>query len=329
MSHSAKPAKNTTKNFHPRSRHNHGYDFEKLLCSCPQLKTELISTLAGSVSIDFAKPKAVRLLNEALLKSEYGVKYWQLADNFLCPPIPGRVDYLHYLADLLASSYQTKVSKLSQRTIMGLDVGCGASLVYPLLGHKVYGWKFVGSDINPPSIKASEQLINANELSSAIAVRLQSEPKHIFKNVIQQGEFYDFTMCNPPFHKSADEAASGTRRKQHNLAKNKMKRHGDVSPQSAGLNFSGQHNELWCDGGESAFIRNMIFESQAYAQQCYWFTSLVAKKDNLPIIKKALKKAQVAQYKVINMTQGQKITRIICWTYFAPKADEFKCADFR
>ena len=309
----------TIKKLHPRNNHNHDYDFELLVKVCPQLKRELMITPAGKISIDFSKPEAVRLLNEALLKSEYGVAFWQLADNFLCPPIPGRVDYLHYLADLLASSYQIKVKKLKQRAIRGLDIGCGASLIYPLLGQKVYGWAFVGSDIHLPSIKASEQLVKANKLTSDIELRLQPNSSHIFKNIIQEGEFYDFTMCNPPFHKSAQEAVAGSQRKQQNLARNKAKRNSGSEQKSNGLNFSGQSNELWCDGGESAFIRKMIVESKVYAEQCLWFTSLVAKKENLPVIKKALKKAQVADYKIINMTQGQKTTRIICWTYHTIK----------
>ncbi|WP_133309297.1 RlmF-related methyltransferase [Parashewanella curva] len=126
---------------------------------------------------------------------------------------------------------------------------------------------------------------------------------------------YDFTLCNPPFHKSAEEAQAGSQRKQANLNKNKQARGSQLKSSDNPLNFAGQHNELWCDGGESAFIRRMINESCQYAEQCRWFTSLVAKKENLPIIKKALKKAQVREYKIVTMSQGQKISRMICWSF--------------
>ena len=258
------PPRTTKKNLHPRNCHNHGYDFEKLVQVCPPLKSELTQTPAGTTSINFASPQAVRLLNEALLKSEYGVRFWQLDERFLCPPIPGRVDYLHYLADLLASTYQTTVNKLKQRTIRGLDIGCGASLIYPLLGQQVYGWRFVGSDINTSSIKASQQLIKANGLISKIEVREQSRSQFIFNHIIQKNEFYDFTMCNPPFHRSAAEAANGSQRKQQNLANNKFKRNGQSNQPTTALNFSGRSNELWCDGGEVAFIGKMIDESKAF-----------------------------------------------------------------
>ena len=82
------------------------------------------------------------------------------------------------------------------------------------------------------------------------------------------------------------------------------------------LNFGGQKAELWCPGGELAFIRNMIKESKAYQSQVLWFTCLVSKKEHLSKLKFSLKKAQASQVKVVNMAQGQKISRFIAWSFF-------------
>lgn len=301
---------------HPRNLHNQSYDFDKLVIVCPELATQLVITPRGETSINFSNPVSVKLLNKALLHQHYGIKYWTLADGFLCPPIPGRVDSLHYIADLLAATLSIPVKKLKQRNIKGLDIGCGANLIYPLLGNSVYGWQFVGSDINQPSIDATNNLIDNNNLNREIECRWQSEPQHMFKNIILPDEYYDFTMCNPPFHRSFEEANAGSQRKQTNLKINSQQRGSTPTGYSAGeLNFAGQHNELWCDGGEAAFICRMIAESKQYGQQCGWFTSLVAKKDNLPAIKKALKMANVTEQKIINMSQGQKISRMICWSF--------------
>ncbi|WP_133408239.1 23S rRNA (adenine(1618)-N(6))-methyltransferase RlmF [Parashewanella tropica] len=318
---SSVPSSSSSKGkLHPRNRHNKSYDFEALVTVFPELKAKLITTPRGEMSINFSDPISVKLLNKALLISDYGIQFWELAEGYLCPPIPGRVDMLHYIADLLAQTYQLPVKKLKQRAIKGLDIGCGANLIYPLLGQSVYGWQFVGSDIHKPSIKASDMLIKANGLGKQIECRWQPKSQHIFHGIIKEGEFYDFTLCNPPFHKSAEEAQAGSLRKQANLNKSKQVRGSQLKPDNNPLNFAGQHNELWCDGGESAFIRRMINESRHYAEQCRWFTSLVAKKENLPVIKKALKKAQVVEYKVINMSQGQKISRMVCWSFKKPSA---------
>jgi 23S rRNA (adenine1618-N6)-methyltransferase len=81
------------------------------------------------------------------------------------------------------------------------------------------------------------------------------------------------------------------------------------------LNFSGQNSELWCKGGELGFITQMIYESVKYPMQCLWFTTLVSKKENLKNIYKLLSKVGTAEIKTIDMAQGQKISRIVAWTF--------------
>ncbi len=90
------------KGLHPRNLHRQGYDFTALVASFPALAPHLITTDYGQVSIPFAEPQAVLALNAALLQHHYHIQGWQLPEGYLCPPIPGRVDYLHHIADLLA-----------------------------------------------------------------------------------------------------------------------------------------------------------------------------------------------------------------------------------
>ena len=88
---------------HPRNRHQGRYDFPTLIKSAPELKKFVIINPYGKESIDFASPEAVRVFNRALLKSFYGIAHWDIPADYLCPPVPGRADYVHFLADLLAS----------------------------------------------------------------------------------------------------------------------------------------------------------------------------------------------------------------------------------
>ena len=81
------------------------------------------------------------------------------------------------------------------------------------------------------------------------------------------------------------------------------------------LNFGGQQNELWCKGGEYQFIRTMIFESEQLKNSCLWFTTLVSKKNNLRHFYKALEEVKAEAVKTIEMKQGQKVSRVICWTF--------------
>ena len=291
----------TKAKLHPRNLHSEGYDFARLVAQTPELEAFTISNPRGQPTIDFQDVAAVRMLNRALLKTHYNIEFWDMPAGYLCPPIPGRVDYIHYLADLLAESNNQEIPR--GRQIKALDIGTGASLVYPLTGQSEYGWHFTGVDIDAGALKSARQICDFNKLS--IILRRQNEPENIFRGVIEAGDAFDVTMCNPPFHSSMKQANKGTQRKWANLGKGHSQR----------LNFGGQSAELWCPGGEIKFLARMVEQSMDFADQCLWFTSLVSKKDNLQPLNRILVKAGVADFKVVEMAQGQKTSRFIAWTY--------------
>jgi len=307
---------------HPRNRHIGRYDFVHLVEASPALASFVTLNAFQDASIDFANPKAVKALNQALLKHYYAIEHWDIPPLYLCPPIPGRADYLHYIADLLAAGHSGGIPH--GKTIRVLDIGVGANAVYPLIGQHEYGWYFVGADIDAPALANAQHIVDANHgLSDAIALRCQLNPALMFQGVIQPDERFDLTMCNPPFHASLDDANAGTKRKLSGLEKSKARLFGkkeSVRSQTVSaptLNFRGQTAELLCAGGEQAFIRTMIGESRQFAHQCLWFTSLVSKAANLPGIYRALKQANAQQVQTINMEQGQKKSRIVAWSYMS------------
>ena len=304
------------KTLHERNFHNDRYDFKALIQSEPSLNEFVKPNKYGDLSIDFANPQAVIALNKALLSFFYGVKNWSIPSDYLCPPIPGRSDYIHHIADLLAASNGGKIPKGSN--IKGLDVGIGANCIYPIVGVSVYGWSFTGSDIDEVALKSAQNIINSNEsLKENIIVKLQTNSKNIFKNIISKEDKFDFTLCNPPFHKSQKDAIAGNKRKVQNLTKQVVSK--------AALNFGGKHNELWCEGGEVAFIKKMIKESKEFSKNCLWFTTLISKKENLPFVYKALENIKPTEIKTINMAHGQKISRIVAWTFLSKdEQKEFK-----
>ena len=293
---------------HPRNLHRNSYDFEALIFVLPELKHYVFKNDYDTLTINFSIPKAVRLLNKALLLKYYNVKDWYIPDENLCPPIPGRADYVHYLADLLA---EDNGEVPTGTPVKGLDIGTGANLVYPLIANHSYGWEMLGTDINPNSLENAQKILESNpDLKENIQLKLQPDSNLIFKNIILSKDRFTFSMCNPPFHESEEDAILGNRRKSNNLRKKKVDK--------TNLNFSGNASELWCEGGEMAFIKKMINESVQFSSQVLWFTSLVSKKDNLHQLTTLLKNLNVPEFKTIDMAQGQKISRILAWT-FIPK----------
>ena len=298
---------------HARNPHRHGYDFAQLIISSPELGPFVRPNAFGDASIDYADPAAVKMLNRALLKNSHGIAHWDLPPGFLCPPVPGRADYLHHLADLLAEGNGGEIPRGARVTT--LDIGVGANVIYPLLGHSTFGWRFLGSDIDAKALAAARQIAAANGLSKAITLRPQTPPA-IFHGLLKDGEAFDLSMCNPPFHTSAEEAQAGSRRKWTNLGR------GGAGKNAPALNFGGRAGELWCAGGEAAFVRRMIEESTTIPTRCLWFTTLLSKSSNLPEILRALKQAHVQARRIIPMAQGQKQSRIMAWTYFTREARE-------
>ncbi len=279
---------------HPRNRFQDRYDLAALTKALPELGRFVAVNKYGSEKIDFADPAAVKALNKALLKYAYGIQFWDIPDNFLCPPIPGRADYIHALSDLLGKRLDPSVKVL--------DIGTGANCIYPLIGHAEYNWSFVGSDVDQAAVVNAQKIVHDNKLQT-IEIRLQKDKK-IFTGVILDGEKFTVTMCNPPFHASAEEASAGTERKWKNLGK-KVK----------SLNFGGKSNELWTPGGEKAFVTEMIKESSLFKDQCHWFTTLVSKETNLPLYEKTLKFVMPIEVRILPMEQGQKKSRVLAWTF--------------
>jgi len=309
----ARPAEKTS--LHARNKHAGRYDFDLLIACDPDLSVFVSPSAYGDASVDFANPDAVRTLNRALLKQYYGIIGWNLPAQYLCPPIPGRADYLHHLADLLARSNGGNIPY--GNAIRVLDVGVGANVVYPLIGHSEYGWSFVGSDIDHIAMACAQATVDANSgLRDAIELRLQASPSAVFKGVVRPDDLFDLTMSNPPFHASMDDATAGSKRKWKNLGKTGT---GDEAPV---LNFGGQSAELCCAGGEEGFVGRMIAESVQIPTQCLWFSTLISKATSLPSVYRALKNAGVQDSRTSEMAQGQKKSRIVAWTFLTERQQQ-------
>ena len=282
---------------HPKNRHQDRYDFKRLTKALPELKAFVRPHPVSGDTIDFSDAMAVKALNRALLKTDYGIEFWDIPENFLCPPIPGRADYIHHVAELV---------KKRGANVRVLDIGVGANCIYPLIGHQEYGWSFVGVDIDEGALESAKTIISKNHLGKAVELRQQKNKQHIFKDIIQSREKFDLTICNPPFFSSLKEAEEESQRKWKHLGLKHKAQH---------RNFGGLGNELHCKGGEAAFLKTMIEESRLFAEQVKWFSTLVSKAGHLKAMDAQLEKAGASEMHIIDMEQGQKKSRAVAWTF--------------
>ncbi len=257
-------------------------------------------------TIDFSNPEAVKALNTALLYTYYDVKFWEFPDENLCPPIPSRADYMHHLANLLRRSHL-------ETDVRVLDVGTGASCIYPLLGYALYNWNFVGTDVDKKSFQIAQKIIDKNNLGDAIALRFQNDYQQILKGILKPSDKFTAAVCNPPFFKSQTDALEATKTKLKGLG-----REGDKVVR----NFSGTPTELCYAGGEKAFLHNYLYESSQYKQQCFWFTSLVSNVSHVKSMEASLKKLGATAFQVLDMIQGNKVSRVVAWSFLTKSEQE-------
>lgn len=291
---------------HPRNKHQGRYDFEALTTCFPTLKEHVILNIHQNQSIDFSNPESVKVLNAALLAYHYQIQNWDIPAGYLTPPVPGRADYIHHMADLLCTHNYGKIPTGDH--IKMLDVGVGASCIYPIIANAAYGWSAIGSDINQGAIESSQKILDNNpNLKEKITLKHQPNSKDTIYGILKKEDKVDLMVCNPPFHGSAEEAKAGSARKVSNLQNKKIK--------EPVLNFGGQNHELWCVGGERKFIYDLIRQSKKFPQSCYWFSTLVSKSTNLKSIHNALDKYGATANETIPMGQGNKASRLVAWTF--------------
>ena len=277
---------------HGKNRYRGKHDFTILVEVEPELADYLRVAPDGHTTLDFSASRAVYLLNRTLLKRDYGLQHWDLPEGYLTPAVPGRLDYIHLLADL------------APQTERVLDIGTGASLIYPILGVREYGWHFVATDINPRSIKVARAIVQFNPGLRSVAVRQQDDKNQIFTGILQPKEYFDVTMCNPPFHTDRPTALTAGRTKWTKLGK-----------RDRGLTFAGHDAELTTPGGETRFLRTMIAESSDYRKQVGWFSTLVSKRGYLRAARGQLDTLGVAEVQVLDLAQGNKRMRVLAWRW--------------
>ncbi|WPT17837.1 RNA N6-adenosine-methyltransferase mettl16 [Picochlorum sp. SENEW3] len=284
----------------------------------PFLKTTAVNTSTAAaaaassdegcrrISIDFQDDDACRELVRVQLHHDFGIE-WSLDPPYLVPPLANRLNYICWLDDVLSlwSRHRTE-----RRCI--LDIGCGANLIYPLLGASYVGWRCIGCDVNADALRVAARNREANpDLAPLIHLRLVSmqpcqqqpddgetkNPKGIISSCIRDGDGeLDACMCNPPFFSREEEAGK--------------------NPKTA---FGGVSMEMVYPGGEEAFIKNMIWDSAKHTTACTWFSSMVGKKSTMKMARKMIHDLGRTVVRTTEFVQGKTSRWALAWSFVAPQ----------
>jgi len=243
----------------------------------------------------------VHQLTKSLLKRDFGLAI-SLPPDRLCPPVPNRLNYILWIQSLLdntSDSYRDTYD--AEREVLGLDIGTGASCIYPLLGCAQRSkWRFAATDIDEKSIQFAKKNVQENGLQNRIKL-LQTKPDEPLLPLDNMGiESIDFSMCNPPFYTSTSEMLSSAALKQR-------------PPFTA---CTGSANEMVTPGGEVSFIMRMIYESLILRDRVQWYTSMLGKFSSIEPLVKKLREKGVDNYAITEFVQGSKTRRWgLAWSF--------------
>jgi len=275
--------------------------FAALAQHYPGLSPHVKVAQGGQASLDFKSYAATRELTRCLLHNDHQLDWW-IPHGQLIPPVTNRLNYIHWLKDLLKLSSPPAEAATGEgsSTVRGLDIGCGANCIYPLIGAATCGWQFVGTDITPEALTWARRNVAANpQLSHLIEVRQvaaadKQTPGGMLLGAVGEGETFHFSMCNPPFFDTLADA--------------------NQNPNTA---CGGTPAEMVCLGGEEAFVRAMVEESATLGSQVHWYTSMVGKKSTLKEVRRLLHDRSVPVIRSTQFFQGETSRWAVAWSYAA------------
>ncbi|RHY63129.1 hypothetical protein DYB30_002127, partial [Aphanomyces astaci] len=237
-------------------------------------------------------------LTRALLHRDFGITTWHVPLNRLCPPLPNRLNYIHWIEDLILFSQSSYVST-EDAPIWGVDIGTGASVIYPLLGHSLNQWRFLATDVDAESIEYAAANLRSNHLEHVIHLETVADghdaailPTASIQRRCRHDGPVLFTMCNPPFFDSIDQA--------------------DTNPRTA---CTGSASEMTTPGGEVAFVTRMIQDSLLLTSQVRWYTSLIGRKSSLRPLLAILRSHGIPNMRTTEFLQGRTTRWGLAWSF--------------
>ncbi|KAK2980581.1 hypothetical protein RJ640_029168 [Escallonia rubra] len=330
---------------HPRNKYSDNPpDFAQLASQYPSFEPFVFYSRDGRPRIDWTDYNATRELTRVLLLHDHALNWW-IPDGQLCPTVPNRSNYIHWIEDLLMSDIIPS-TRTNGDIIKGFDIGTGANCIYPLLGASLLGWSFVGSDVADVALEwAEKNVVNNPHISGLIEIRKvdggettvyqeesqtdQSVSKHcinlsevgvVDREAAASALFESYPGANKSYHGPSILLGAVKDGEKFDFCMCNPPFFETI--EEAGLNpktsCGGTPAEMVCPGGEQAFISRIIEDSVQLKQSFRWYTSMVGRKSNLKTLISHLRSVGVSVVKTTEFVQGQTCRWGLAWSFVPP-----------
>ena len=265
-------------------------DFLILIKEFPELKKYIIKhdEKIEEFSFDWSNNDLSLLMTKSILNYYFNIKYYDIPKGFLIPPVPSRLNYLNLINEL--------IKDIKKENIIGVDIGTGANIIYPILGNSLYNWKFICSEINNESYNNAKLILQKNNLEENINLIKQENKNNIFVSIINQENKYTFSMCNPPYYDYEQEIKIEDKKRDTEY------------------NF----DEVYYEKGELGFFERYFEESICYKKNIFLFTILIGKKSNSEIIYDKINSYNniIKLCDIKKIMTGNNVRYIIYWSFY-------------
>ncbi|XP_022451184.1 RNA N6-adenosine-methyltransferase METTL16 isoform X1 [Delphinapterus leucas] len=287
-----------SKSMHARNRYkDKPPDFAYLASKYPDFQQHVQINLNGRVSLNFKDPEAVRALTCTLLREDFGLSI-DIPLERLIPTVPLRLNYIHWVEDLIGHQDSDK-STLRR----GIDIGTGASCIYPLLGTTLNGWYFLATEVDDMCFNYAKKNVEQNNLSDLIKVVKVPQKTLLMDALKEESEIiYDFCMCNPPFFANQLEAKGVNSRNPRR-------------PPPSSVNTGGI-TEIMAEGGELEFVKRIIHDSLQLQKRLRWYSCMLGKKCSLAPLKEELRIQGVPKVTYTEFCQGRTMRWALAWSFY-------------
>ncbi|KAL6471149.1 hypothetical protein MHYP_G00197990 [Metynnis hypsauchen] len=281
------------KSMHPRNRYkDKPPDFAYLASKYPDFQKHVQTNLVGRVMLNFKDPEAVRALTCTLLKEDFGLTI-EIPLERLIPTVPLRLNYIHWVEDLTEGQGSPR---------RGIDIGTGASCIYPLLGASMNGWYFLATEVDDICYNYAKKNVEQNNMADLIKV-VKVPQKTLLMDALKEESFvYDFCMCNPPFFANQLEAKGVNSRNSRR-------------PPPSSVNTGGV-TEIMAEGGELEFVKRIIHDSLQLKRRLRWYSCMLGKKCSLAPLKEELRKQGVPKVTHTEFCQGRTMRWALAWSFY-------------
>ena len=274
-------------------------DFLILIKEFPDLKKYIIKQneeKLEEISFEWSNNNLSLLMTKSILDYYFNIKYYNIPKGYLIPPIPSRLNYLNLINKILIKEINSQSRYSSD--IIGIDIGTGANIIYPILGNSIFNWKFICSEINDESYNNAKLILEKNNLENEINLIKQKNKNNIFLNILNQENKYIFSLCNPPYYDYETEIKLDEKKRDNEF------------------NF----DEVYYKKGEFGFFQRYFIESTCYKKNVYLFSILIGKKANMENINDIMNtndnKNIIKKFNIQKIQTGNNLRYIIYWSFF-------------